>query len=230
LHELSDAGFPYVATGFSTPHQADAHICSIDVDNRMGAALTVEHLIELGHSKIATINLSLSNANHFDRLDGFQQAMVRAGLSIRPDHILVHPTYFTNRYESIIGGWITRLKSLDALPTAIFVSDYLVTLATLRVLRREGISIPDDISIVCFDDPISAADMTPPLTTVRQPVVQLGRAAAFRLIKSLQADGDVPPLQGVEVLPTKLMVRESTAPPRADNKIVSSWRYVSAAN
>jgi DNA-binding LacI/PurR family transcriptional regulator len=230
LHELSDAGFPYVATGFSTPHPIDAHLPSVDVDNRMGAAQAVEHLVELGHRSIATVNLALTHANHIDRLDGFQQAMARAGLSIRPDHMLVHPTYFADRFETIIGQWVSRLQSLDALPTAIFASDYLMSLATLRVLRRAGIQVPRDISLVGFDDPMSAADITPPLTAVRQPVAMLGRNAVLRLIKSLQPEESHSTLQGVEVLPTKLIIRESTAPPRAANKIVSSWRYVSAAN
>ena len=128
-----------------------------------------------------------------DRLVGYRRALAAAGLTpVGPDDMVLFPIlrqWRGSRTRSRNGCCASGRKG--SLPTAIFACDYLMTLATLRVLRRHGLRVPEDISLVGFDDPLSAAHLTPPLTTVRQPVYRLGRRAAQRLLQALQ--GQVPP-------------------------------------
>jgi DNA-binding LacI/PurR family transcriptional regulator len=96
------------------------------------------------------------------------------------------------------------------LPTAVFAADYETTLVLLKVLRERGVRVPDEVSVVGFDDPASAAFLDPPLTTVRQPVEQLGRRAVQKLTDALRK-GVVP--EGTELLAPELIVRQSTSSP-----------------
>jgi DNA-binding LacI/PurR family transcriptional regulator len=214
LHEMANAGVPVVAAGFSTRNPADARLTCVDVDNSGGAAAAVRHLLKLGHNRIAIVNLALSQANHHDRLEGYRQALSEAGMTLDPNDLVLAPVYNALQFEDHIDAWLKRSKAAGTLPTAIFACDYLMTLATLRVLRRHGLRVPEDMSVVSFDDPVSAAHLTPPLTTVRQPVARLGQIAAQRLLQSLQGTAGANSLHGAEILPTELIIRESTAPPR----------------
>jgi len=106
-----------------------------------------------------------------------------------------------------LNDWLTRSVAAGTVPTAVFVGDYPMTLTMLRVLRRHGLRVPEDISVVGFDDPMSAEHLTPSLTTVRQPVYQMGRRATERLLAGIRG-GESP--HGGELLRTELIVREST--------------------
>ena len=114
-----------------------------------------------------------------------------------------------NRWDSDLDAWLDRLNREHKLPTAIFACDYRMTLETLAALRRAGLSIPGDVSVVGFDDFLSAGLLTPPLTTIRQPVQVIGHRAAQRLLEGLSPPGGGP-LTGTEYLETELIVRGST--------------------
>ena len=215
LHALTAAGVVYVAAGFSTGDPADADLPCVDTNNREAANEVVTHLLELGHRRVAIINLTTSQGNHHDRLEGYFDALASAGLAVIPDDLVLYPTQSMDRFEPHIESWLLRVKDTVGLPTAIFACDYLMALATLRVLRRHKLRVPEDISLVIFDDPLSAAHLTPPLTAVRQPVYQMGLLAAKRLLAALQAeDSAAPAVQGKQVLSNTLIVRESTSSPR----------------
>ena len=207
LHELTRAEIAFVAVGISFSAPEDALLPCVDTDNVRGAADAMWHLLGLGHRRIALVNLATAYSNHYDRLLGYRRAMEAAGAPIREEDLVLFPTYDTMGFEDRIEDWMLRTKAAGTLPTAIFACDYLMTLMTLRVLRRHGLRVPEDISLVSFDDPLSAAHLTPALTTVRQPVYRLGRRAAQRLLQALQA-GSRP--QGPEILPTELIIRDST--------------------
>ena len=207
LHRLVDSGVRFVAAGISSSDPADAALPCVDTDNVRGASEAVRHLLSLGHTRIALVNLATANANHAARLEGYRRTMAAAGLAVSPADMVLFPTHDSGRFEDQIEDWLLRTRAAGPLPTAIFVCDYLMALATLRVLRRHGLRVPEDISLVAFDDPLSAAHLTPPLTTVRQPVYRLGRRAALRILKTLS--GETCP-QGMETLPVELIVREST--------------------
>lgn len=214
LGQLAEAGVPYVAVGISSDAPANASLPSVDSDNRQGAADAIRHLLDLGHRRIALVNLAMSHANHHDRLEGYCRTLAAANVAVAPDDLVLLPTYARTHFEERVESWLTRAMAAKTMPTAVFACDYLMTLATLRVLRRHGLNVPGDISVVGFDDPLSAAHLTPALTTVRQPVYKLGRRAAERLLASLQLAS---PSQGQELFPAELIVRESTCPPRAAN-------------
>ena len=214
LHTLAADGVCYVTTGFSTDDPADASLPCVDTNNRQGAMDAVNHLIDLGHRRIAIVNLATSHANHHDRLEGYFSALAASGLAVAPDDLVLYPTYTVARFDQQVEAWIKRAKASDRLPTAIFACDYIMALTTLRALRRNGLRVPEDVSVVGFDDPMSAAHLTPPLTTVRQPVYRLGMVAAQRLVNTLQQGTESAPLLGMDILPNELVVRESTGPPR----------------
>ena len=215
LHALADAGVIYVAAGFSTNDPADAALPCVDTNNRQGASDAINHLLGLGHRRIAIINLATSHANHHDRLEGYFDALAASGVAVVPDDLVLYPTYTVDRFDQHIESWIVRAIASASLPTAIFACDYIMALTTLRVLRRHGLRVPEDISLVAFDDPLSAAHLTPPLTTIRQPVHRLGLLAAERLLTALQAkSASAPPLLGKQILSNELVIRESTLPLR----------------
>lgn len=207
LRRLADEGVRFVAAGISSSDPADAALPCVDTDNVRGASEAVRHLLGLGHTRIALVNLATANSNHAARLEGYRRTMAAAGLAVSPADMVLFPTHDNGRFEDQIEDWLLRTRAAGPLPTAIFACDYFMALATLRVLRRHGLCVPGDVSLVAFDDPLSAAHLTPPLTTVRQPVYRLGRRAAQRLLQTLQ--GETRP-QGMEILPTELIVREST--------------------
>lgn len=212
LHRLTAEGVRFVAAGLSSTDPADAALPCVDTDNVRGASEAVRHLLGLGHRRIAVVNLATANSNHHDRLEGYRRAMAAAGVPVLSSDMVLFPAHDSGRFEDRIEEWLLRARAAGTLPTAIFACDYLMALATLRVLRRHDLCVPDDISLVCFDDPLSAAHLTPPLTTVRQPVYRLGRRAAQRLLHAVQGK---PGLPGMEILPTELIIRASTRPPRS---------------
>ena len=215
LHALTTAGVIYVAAGFSTGDPADAALPCVDTNNRQAANDAVTHLLDLGHRRVAIINLTTSQGNHHDRLEGYFDALASAGLAVIPDDLVLYPTQSMDRFDPHIESWLLRVKDSVGLPTAIFACDYRMALATLRVLRRHKVRVPEDISLVVFDDPLSAAHLTPPLTAVRQPVYQMGLLAAQRLLAALQAeDPAAPAVQGKQFLSNTLIIRESTSSPR----------------
>jgi DNA-binding LacI/PurR family transcriptional regulator len=210
LHTLAASHVPFIAVGMSSASLADASLPFVDTDNRQGACDAVCHLLGLGHRRIAIVNLATSQANHHDRLEGYRLALTTAGVSVDLQDLLLYPIHEAGRLDERIQAWLSQAQAAGSLPTAIFACDYLMAISTIRVLRRNGLRVPEDVSVVGFDDPFSAEHLTPPLTTVRQPIYQVGRRAAQRLLDSLRA-GEIP--HGTEVLPTHLVVRESTCRP-----------------
>lgn len=177
-------------------------ISYVDVDNVGGAATATQHLVNLGHQRIALItNSPREYTSSADRLAGYQQALEQSGIGY--DESLVRYGDFTPRSGERA---MTELLVLTERPTAVFVASDTVALGVLQVLRRYSLSIPQDIALVGFDDIPLAAYIDPPLTTVRLPAFDLGRAAATMLIRLIEGDTD--PENNI-VLETELLVRES---------------------
>ena len=208
FHGLHQEGIYFVAVGISSIDQADAEIPCQDTDNRQGARDVVLHLLGLGHGDITIVTPVTTISNYNDRLQGFRHAFAEAGVALDPCNVVLIPEQKAERYEECMDDWLTRARAAGTVPTAVFVCDYPMTLALLRVLRRHNLRVPEDISLVGFDDPLSAEHLTPSLTTVRQPIYQMGRRAGERLLAGIRGDQ---PLRGGELLPTELIIRESTA-------------------
>lgn len=189
---------------------SNTRLVCVDSQNFEGARQAVKHLVSLGHHRIAIINGPLASTNCLHRFEGYMAAMQASGITVRPEHV------FNADMARTAGAVIERLRKVmkdDDRPTAILACGFYLALDVMALVREMGFSIPADISLIGFDDPRSAGLLDPPLTTVRQPLKEMGRKA-YECITQLVA-GDRLARQ-VEMLPTELMIRESTAPYRGD--------------
>lgn len=178
---------------------------SIGASNWSGGLAATRYLLGLGHRRIGLIAGPESVLCSRARLDGYRAAMDEAGVEVDP--VLVRYGNFHVQDGTTEGRSLLRLADP---PTAIFAGNDLQALGVYQAAREAGLHIPDDLSVVGFDDLPVAAWVGPPLTTVRQPLVQMAMAAA-NLALDL-ARGEQPSQTRVE-LATELVIRESTAPP-----------------
>jgi LacI family transcriptional regulator len=180
---------------------------TVGATNWAGGLRATEHLLALGHRRIGFIagpkRLLCSRA----RLDGYGAALAAAGLAADPE--LVQPGDFY--HESGCSGAAALLDLPDP-PTAIFASSDQMALGAYEALRRRGLRVPDDVSVVGFDDLPESRWTSPPLTTVRQPLAEMGLLAARTVLR--MAHGEAIETPRVE-LATELIVRDSSAAPRA---------------
>ncbi|BDP43369.1 LacI family transcriptional regulator (plasmid) [Deinococcus aetherius] len=193
---------PLVAIGRSLP---DLGRQCLRVDNRHGAFLATRHLIELGHRSIAHIAGIPSHRDAQDRLEGYREALADAGIGFDPDLVLAGDFLEHSGFLAT-----TRLVEGRGFFTAIFAANDQMAYGARLALHRKGLRVPEDISLVGFDDLAGSAYTCPPLTTVRQPVHEMGRAAARCVLRMLAGQPPaLPPLQ------VQLVLRESTARRRA---------------
>jgi DNA-binding LacI/PurR family transcriptional regulator len=198
------AGIPLVALD---PTGEPLHTTpSVGAANWSGGLAAARHLIELGHRRIAVIGGPVSYLCSRARLDGFHAAMDEAGIPVDP--ALVRHGRFM--FDDGLAHGLALLKFHEP-PTAIVCGDDLQAMGVYEAARQLGVRIPDELSVVGFDDIDYAQWMGPPLTTVRQPLAKMGATAAELVL--MLADGEEPTQTRVE-LATSLIVRGSTAPPR----------------
>lgn len=176
------------------------------IDNISAATLAVNHLIDLGHKNIAIITGNVTDPSGRDRLEGYKAALLNAGFKVNPDYI----QYGNYSPESGM-NCAHRLLQQKPRPTAIFCCDDEMAIAAMLAARSLRISVPEDLSLVGFDDIWCSEYQSPPLTTVRQPVVKMGELA-MQLLYDLM--NDKPSTQDTVYLPVELVVRESTCPPK----------------
>jgi LacI family transcriptional regulator len=200
LGELVQDGFPIVLQG-SMP---GLDVPSVDVDNVAGARDAVDHLLSLGHRRIACVtNARLTYTSARERLEGYREAITAAGIAY--DEALVEEGAF----DAASGERATAALLRRTTFSAMFVASDVLTLGAFGALREAHRRVPDDVAIVGFDDIPLAAYFDPPLTTIRLPAFELGQAAGRALLDRI-ADRAVPQRT---LLPTELIVRGSTAPP-----------------
>ena len=169
-------------------------------DNEYGAWLAVRHLVELGHRRIAFISGPANNHDADERLAGYRRALTEAQIDIDPA-LVVEGNY----HEASGMMAMNRLFDTHQQFTAVFAANDLSAYGARLALYRKGIRVPDDISLVGFDDLPGSSYTTPPLTTVRQPLYDMGRIATqalLRLINGETVQGKIPPVE--------LVVRETT--------------------
>lgn len=178
---------------------------SVKVDNEGGARQAIDHLVGLGHQRIALVTGSLGSTPGRERHEASVAALEAAGIDIDP--ILVENGGFKED-----GGYqaTLRLLALSKIPTAIFVHNNLMTVGALRAMRDMAIRIPQDISVVGFDDHHFANLLTPPLTVVSRPTVEQGVLAMRLLLNRFDPEYSAPSRH--LVLETNLTIRQSCAP------------------
>jgi len=180
---------------------------TIGATNWAGGLSATEHLIGLGHRRIGYVAGAPTLLSSRARLDGHRAALEAAGLSLDP--ALVVTGDFS--HESGFRAAVTLLANPEP-PTAVVAANDQMALGAYEAVRQRGLRVPEDVSVVGFDDLPSARWSSPPLTTVYQPLAQMGALAARTVLRLVRGEQlDVPRLE----LATHLVVRESTAPPRS---------------
>lgn len=188
------------------PHTGPSGLPTIDSDNLRGARLAVEHLLSLGHRRIAMITGrdDLQSARLRER--GFREAMADAGVPV--DEELIQ----AGEYEAVASAAAAkRAFHAHRPPTAVFAANDTAAIATIETARAIGYRVPEQMSVVGFDNIPESALHSPPLTTVNQPIKDMGRQAVQMLVRLMKGDE----LEKTHVtLDTHLVVRGSTCAPR----------------
>jgi LacI family transcriptional regulator len=175
---------------------------AVVIDNERGARDAVAHLLQLGHTRIALLVARTTWTTDAGRLEGYRAALTEAGLSVERRLVLKIPTHAADAF-----GRIDALVD-SARPTAIFAANNLLAEQAWRVLRRRGLDIPRDVSLVAFDDVPWMEMVQPQLSAVRQPAFEMGRRAGLLLLRRLE---DPTAGRTVEVLQPELVLRGSTS-------------------
>ncbi len=182
-------------------------LCSVAVDDVRGGELAGDHLLELGHRRIGFLNGPRTIRQCADRRRGLRKAVRAAGLN--PDDVIVEvgtPTMNAQGGEAAVAE---MLASTPVRPTAIFCVNDVTALGALRAIRRRGITVPDDMAVVGYDDVEFAAMLATPLSSVRQPKYRLGHSAADLLLAEATDDGH---RHQQLLFRPELVVRESSRP------------------
>jgi LacI family transcriptional regulator len=186
--------------------QPDPDVLTIGAANWAGGLTATEHLLKLGHRRIATITGSPAILCSQARLDGYRAALDRAGVPVDPALVKTgdHHYQYQYAYESALEA-ATELLRLPDRPTAIFAASDVLAMGVYEAARRNGLRLPEDLSVVGFDDVPMAQWVSPPLTTLRQPLAEMATLAARTLLL-----GDTSGFQNRVELATTLVVRDST--------------------
>lgn len=195
VEHLSKAGFPYVLIG--PPHFENANY--VDVDNCNGAYHAVVHLIGLRRKRIGTITGPMNMGASKDRFSGYRNALADANIPYDADLV------YEGNFEEV-SGYQGTLALLQQDVDAIFAASDMMALGALRALSERNVKVPDDVAVVGFDDMPFASHTKPALTTVHQPIAELGADAARTLIRLVERQL-VEPYQ--VIFPAYLIVRES---------------------
>jgi LacI family transcriptional regulator len=201
LLHVRESGFPFVVVDPRFPLEDGFAI--VAAANWAGARLACEHLIALGHERIGAITGPPGWCSSIERLSGYQSALLSAGLPV-PDQLVVVGDF------TIEGGYraARQLLAESDPPTAIFAFSDNMAWGAIRAAKERGIRIPECLSLVGFDDGTVASSITPSLTTIRQPLQEMGRIAASLLCRMI----DRHRIEATRLeLSTRLIIRQSTA-------------------
>jgi LacI family transcriptional regulator, galactose operon repressor len=204
LERLLDSGYRFVVLDPLMP--LDERIPSVSAAHTSGADQAMRHLLGLGHRRIALITGPNGWVATEDRRRGYQAALASAG-------VLPDPAFEVESIPEIEPGRLAaeQLLDLPEPPTAIFAFNDNIAIGAIQATRARGLRVPEDLSVVGFDDVEHATIVTPTLTTVRQPLAEMGRTAVSLLSRLLERQR----FETLHVeLATRLVVRDSTAPPR----------------
>lgn len=175
--------------------------------DRQSAAEVAEHLARLGHRRIAMIMGPRTYRSAIERLEGFSNALADRGLSLPPEFIAEGSYTFESG-----AACADVLLSRTPRPTAIFAGNDETAAGVYRTAYLRGVKIPDELTVIGFDDSPLASRLCPSLTTMRQPIRDMGRMAAEKLVAKVSGLADAPAITATTVVP-HLVVRESSGPP-----------------
>lgn len=204
LADLRNSVVPVVALW---PGTSPREFPTVDADDRAGIRAGLSHLVSLGHQKIAFVNAELPNE---------YRAREDAYLEFMRERFGAVPQGYAERCPSTLAGGDAALRRLMALPdppTAVAASTDVVAMGVLHVAHSLGVTVPDHLSVVGFDDILIAAHTVPALTTVRMPISEIVAHAVSQAVRLAREPAGTPRLPAFQVFKPALMVRDSTAPP-----------------
>jgi DNA-binding LacI/PurR family transcriptional regulator len=203
---LSQMMVPIVLINNQHPGQ---FVHSVMIDNLQGSREATDHLIGLGHRRIAYVGDQYGHQSDAERFAGYREALELAALPFLPELV----TYGDGKSEA---GELAmnKLLGLPDPPTAVFCYNDMTALGVLRSVHMHGLRVPADISLIGFDDVFFVSYTQPQLTTVRQPMRRMGRMAMESLLKLMSGQASAEAIK----VPAELIVRESTAAPRKDKR------------
>ncbi len=199
---LCDQNFPFVAFG---RQDGDLHFPYIDVDGGLGIKMAVNHLLSLSHRKIAILAWPLNSRVGDNRIEGYFSAMNSAGIEIHPEWVQRGEGTYKIGYSATM-----KLLSLreNIRPTGIIAMNDLMAIGAMAAIRHSGLLPGKDIAVTGFDDTPTARYLRPPLTSLRQPIWDIGQNLMDRLIEFLESG--TYPLPFEELVAPQLIIRESS--------------------
>ena len=199
IEMLLNANVPFVVLGRRVRHPLASYITP---DNYQGAKELMRHLIDLGHTRIGFTTRPSMGLTHEDRFNAYKDALKDANIPLDSDLIV------ETKIEPLSGYYaMNQLLDLAAPPTAVFAFHDFVAIDAQRAALERGLSIPKDIALAGFDGLRISLFTTPPITTVAQPLQEIGRESIFALLSRIN-DNTLPPIQ--KTLPVTLQTRQST--------------------
>ncbi|HEY3331044.1 MAG TPA: LacI family DNA-binding transcriptional regulator [Capsulimonadaceae bacterium] len=203
LDSLHGLGVPTVAVSAEGP----SAVPMVDVDNYAGARMATEHLIKLGHRRIAYLTGNDYLASYKPRLQGYLDAMKHAAIPVRDEFVLQ-----SDFSGTLMTGQTIQLLGLTEPPTAIFAGNDIMGIGVIEAAKSIGVDVPGQLSVVGFDDIGACVNVTPNLTTIRQPFHEIGMEATKLLIEMIKTGVHEDAAKPVLLAPT-LVMRQSTAGP-----------------
>lgn len=172
----------------------------VGADNEQGARLAVTHLIQHGHTRIAYLGGPADSTASVERLASFQSVMTAEGIDMPPEYVIAGLYTEQSGYEGV-----QHMLALEPRPTAFVAASDAMAIGAIAALRQAGLRVPDDMAVVGFDDIALASLCQPPLTTIRQPIRDMGYTAVQKLLALIEGRSHV----SSQVFPAELVVRQS---------------------
>ena len=208
LEDLSTQSVPYVLIDYSASDVQNVN--TVQATNQQGVLDATMHLIDLSHERIGFVTGLMAVGSSRERLAGFRQAMSQRGLAVDESLVMAGDFMEDSGYQAGLA-----LLQREDRPTAIVASNDVMAFGVIRAAHELGLEVPEDVSVVGFDDIPEAVYFRPKLTTVRQPLQEMGRMATRILVDMIENPDSA---QGRLELATELIVRDSTAAPKDSSK------------
>lgn len=212
LIQLAGRDFPCVLVNQTPASPQVLHVATTDYQGGFDAT---KYLLQLGHQRIALISGPESQESGQERRRGYQDALTLAGYPVDPRLILPGDFSGASGERAMV-----QILNLAERPSAIFASNDMMAFGALRVCERGGIRVPEDISLIGFDDTSDASHSTPPLTTIKQPLYEIGLTAVRLATNFLRGDRSVNSV----ILKTSLILRSSCLPHTSPAAVAPDWK------
>ncbi|WP_045392412.1 LacI family DNA-binding transcriptional regulator [Falsirhodobacter sp. alg1] len=214
LQKQAEKGMRIAAFDRNTQGIQQLLSCSISIDQISGARMAARHLVGLGHKRIGFISGPIGTSSRIARLDGLRAELAKVGVELDDELLWLgrNASGFGDSQAAELGrSAIRELMTLNNPPTAVFCINDMYAIGALSGARELGYRVPEDLSVIGFDDIYLAKVMSPPLTTIQQPLEQMSKLVVAKLIEALRTDGAIDDPY-IEMRP-ELIVRSSTAAP-----------------